>query len=546
MKRIIFIGAAICLVALLSYAAGFGNKQIQSRSPRVIVEITRMDINNIDLPLENNGSTGNYGQAYYPNGQTTLSFLFIGGFAITGYISDSLRASWMAPSALLEEWQPGKWGMDPNNPLARFYVVSSSDGPGSQAYIEWADAVSLGAQFIDLNGDGQYDPYVDKPPVIGDEIIWTVFNDSTFTPYPGGFGTAPMGLEIHQTVWALARTDLMGDVIFFWQRLINTGGNQIDSLVYSVWEDADIGDYTDDMVGCDTTLNLGYCYNDGYDNNYGNDPPAFGIKMLQGPVMNSPGDTAFVYRGPSAGIDTLYNKKSLPMTSFMYHGLGGTPPSPQTAQVARYYQEGGKDAQGNPIDPTLWGVGGTSTTDPKFVYSGDPVLGSGWLDDYPDDKVFLVNSGPFDMAAGDTQDIVFAYIVRQGSNSLNSVYIVREAAGFLNDFFPDSTIIVSIDEKSLISGIPRSFKLLQNYPNPFNPVTTIAFYLPHSADVQLEIYDLLGQKIRTLLKGRKIAGRHEVKWDGKDGGGREVASGVYVYQLKTEGIIQNRKMVLLR
>jgi hypothetical protein len=510
-------------------------------------EVIRLRINNIDLPLSNNGAVYEAPGApgYYPNGQTTLGFLFCGGLAFTGYVDDSLRASWMAASVLLEEWQPGKWGMDPNNPLARFYVVSSSDGPGSQAYIDWVDAVSLGAQFIDLNGDGQYDPIVDKPPVIGDKIIWTVFNDNTFYTYPGGFGTPPMGLEIHQTVWALARTDWHGDVIFFWQRLINTGGNQIDSLIYSVWEDADIGDYTDDLVGCDTTLNLGYCYNDGDDNNYGNDPPAFGIKLLQGPVVNSPGDTAFVYQGPSASIDTLYNRKNLSMTSFMYHGLGGAPPSPQTAQVARYYQEGGKDAQGNPIDPTLWGVGGTSTTDPKFVYSGDPVVGNGWLDDDPADKVFLVNSGPFDMAAGDTQDIVFAYIVRQGSSPLNSVQIMKQATGFLDDFFPDSTIIVSVDDKSLITGIPGSFRLLQNYPNPFNPTTTINYQLAGSGEVELTIYNLLGQQIRTLVNAKQPAGFYKIEWNGRDDAGREVASGVYVYQLKTEGIIQNLKMILL-
>lgn len=65
--------------------------------------------------------------------------------------------------------------MDPLNPLAKFYEVSANDEQGSQAFIDWADAVSLGADFIDLNGDGLYDPYVDMPAVLGDKRIWTVF-----------------------------------------------------------------------------------------------------------------------------------------------------------------------------------------------------------------------------------------------------------------------------------------------------------------------------------------------------------------------------------
>jgi hypothetical protein len=101
-------------------------------------------------------------------------------------------------------------------------------------------------------------------------------------------------------------------------------------------------------------------------------------------------------------------------------------------------------------------------------------------------------------------------------------------------------------------GIPtegkeiNSFTLSQNYPNPFNPVTTIAFYLPHSGDIQLEIYDLMGQKIRTLAAESIIAGSHQVEWDGRDNAGKNVASGIYVYRLKGGNFIQSRKMLLLR
>ncbi|NIW46270.1 MAG: hypothetical protein GWN14_15725, partial [candidate division Zixibacteria bacterium] len=128
---------------------------------QTIYDIAYMDVNNIDLPLENDASTGDFGNAYYPNG-TNLSFLFSGGLATTGLVNGDLRASWMAPVLLTEEWQPGIWGMNPRDSLAQFYEVFADDGPGSPAFVEWADAVALGADFIDVNGDGLYDPNVDR------------------------------------------------------------------------------------------------------------------------------------------------------------------------------------------------------------------------------------------------------------------------------------------------------------------------------------------------------------------------------------------------
>lgn len=100
-------------------------------------------------------------------------------------------------------------------------------------------------------------------------------------------------------------------------------------------------------------------------------------------------------------------------------------------------------------------------------------------------------------------------------------------------------------------GIPpvddiSSFKLFQNYPNPFNPETTIEFYLPHAAGVQLEIFNLLGQKVRTLAAERKIAGLHQVQWDGRDEAGREVSGGVYFLRLQAGNSVQTRKMLLIR
>ena len=100
------------------------------------------------------------------------------------------------------------------------------------------------------------------------------------------------------------------------------------------------------------------------------------------------------------------------------------------------------------------------------------------------------------------------------------------------------------------SGIPNAFVLRSNYPNPFNPSTTIVYSLPSSADIRLNIYNLKGQKVRTLVNQVQSAGTFEVKWNGRNDNNVRVASGVYIFRLeiKTDRQInsQSRQMVLVQ
>jgi len=101
---------------------------------------------------------------------------------------------------------------------------------------------------------------------------------------------------------------------------------------------------------------------------------------------------------------------------------------------------------------------------------------------------------------------------------------------------------------SLENVLPHAhvkFELQQNYPNPFNPSTVIRYQLSKSSHVHLVIYNLLGQKVRTLVDRTKSIGNHSVSWDGKDETGKMLASGIYVYQIGTEVGSQTRKMILL-
>ena len=97
-----------------------------------------------------------------------------------------------------------------------------------------------------------------------------------------------------------------------------------------------------------------------------------------------------------------------------------------------------------------------------------------------------------------------------------------------------------------VSEVPSAYQLGQNYPNPFNPTTTISYNLKENSKVEITIFSLLGQKIRTLVDGWESAGFRTVRWDGRDDSGSLVASGVYIYRLKADRFIATRKMILLR
>ena len=112
-----------------------------------------------------------------------------------------------------------------------------------------------------------------------------------------------------------------------------------------------------------------------------------------------------------------------------------------------------------------------------------------------------------------------------------------------------STAVEEDQETQVIPG----FSLKQNYPNPFNPSTKILFTVYSSQftvhrpiHTTLKIYNILGHKVKTLVNEPKRAGNHEVIWDGKDDQGKDVASGIYFYQLKVGDFAETKKMLLLK
>ncbi len=98
---------------------------------------------------------------------------------------------------------------------------------------------------------------------------------------------------------------------------------------------------------------------------------------------------------------------------------------------------------------------------------------------------------------------------------------------------------------TLAGALPERFQLGANYPNPFNPSTMIPYQLPASMHVRLEVFNILGQRIATLVDGERPAGFHTASWDATDAAGEAVGAGVYLYRLSGDGVQATRSMLLI-
>ena len=115
-------------------------------------------------------------------------------------------------------------------------------------------------------------------------------------------------------------------------------------------------------------------------------------------------------------------------------------------------------------------------------------------------------------------------------------------AGFAGDLI-DNVSRTAISDVKLI---PSDFSLQQNFPNPFNPSTEIRFDLPEEGQVELSVFNMQGQKVRTLESGRMTPGYHAIIWNGTNDNGNRVSTGMYFYSIQTNKFQAVRKMLFLK
>ena len=104
----------------------------------------------------------------------------------------------------------------------------------------------------------------------------------------------------------------------------------------------------------------------------------------------------------------------------------------------------------------------------------------------------------------------------------------------------------ALDDQKQVNNMPVDYKLENAYPNPFNPTTTIRYSIPVSNNVKIEVYNIMGQKVRTLVNQYKTAGTYSVTWDAKDEAGVKVATGMYFYRMQASHFQTVKKIILMK
>ncbi len=562
---------SLCLVVFL-----FSNYQVNSQN---VGDSASIQVNNIYLPFNNRGviadvnvqPLGSLGQ--FAGG----GFLFSSGFWLSGYSNDSLWANGVASASLVEDYLAGTAGMDPNDPKASIFKLTSSDVPFGQSWQDWIDAVDLGADFydgdgdgiynpVDLNGNNQWDPNEDKPDLILDETYWCVFNDGR-PANQRRWEEEPLGIEVRQTIFAEASAGETGNVVFVRYRIKNTGlvTDTLKDVYFSIWADADMGDATDDVFGSDTIRQGIYFYGNQPDAFYGNQVPSFMMNLLTGPHTYIPGvtfidlngnniyengidtplDTAVNYLGP-IGIRIFPGAKNMKINSAVYQ-IGGDPylSEPNNITQVRNYIFG-LNKIGEIINPCLWQYGevrggvNCAEVNPYFWCSGDPVTDIGWISTQDTDVRGAGSTGPFTLIKDQEVEVLIGYEIDRSTTPLGGITAVRAISDAVQDFYENNFgyPIVSVEDEI---PIVSNFKLEQNYPNPFNPSTKINYILSKSGFVNLIVYDLLGKEVSVLKNEEQKAGKYEVNFNCSN-----LASGVYFYTLRVNDFIQTKKMVLLK
>ncbi len=185
-------------------------------------------------------------------------------------------------------------------------------------------------------------------------------------------------------------------------------------------------------------------------------------------------------------------------------------------------------------DPTTK-IGFTDAEKFRFMTEGFQLTHSPVADDWS----VMMSVGPFDLAPNSSHKVAFALI---GGENLDDLKANTRAARAI-------FTTLAVEDPGTPPTPPSTFALFQNHPNPFNPSTTIRYRVGTGSGpqkVRLQIYNLLGQKVRTLVDRLQGPGEYRVQWDGKDDSGRRLASGVYLYRLEAGRFGASRKMLLVR
>ena len=510
---------ALCALLLPSLAAARPRGPASSPRPARPVAATQLDglhtidANNLEMWLSNFGSYAYNSIAgaaglRYPKG-TPSSVVYAAGIWLGALVDGAPRVT-VAEYAW--EYQPGSAvGAMPEPPgspwlhvfkLYRTYADPLARDVALDEYNQYA--VSRGAPIVNVLPDGSLS-------IPGDQMCWSVCNDLDASAHESAPGaTSPLQVEVQQTTWAYDRPGPFGNSEFIEFKIINRGPILLTDMHLGLWMDPDLGGFDDDLVGCDTTRSLGYCYNEtDADAEYDTTPPAVGIDLLQGPFSSAIGHR-------------------LPMTAFAGYSNGADPSSANES----FYSMHGQDRFGNLfVDPV--------SNHTPFMFAGDPVATTGWLDGSGADRRFLLSSGPFTMPGGSIQTVVLAVLVSQGNDRLDSVARLESDDDLVQAAFDTGQLglLDAPGPAAVELGIERVF------PNPAREGLSLVLALPREGEASVELVDVAGRRVLERSLGVCPAGRLTFSLAGAPGA---VAPGVYFVRLAQAGRSVTRRVAFAR
>jgi len=345
------------------------------------------------------------------------------------------------------------------------------------------------APYHDADGNGWYTPYWgDYPLIRGDEAVFFIMNDKLNKHTESGSNSA-LGLEILGMAYAFNSPDeTLQNTMFLSYVLRNKSANNYKDFYFGFFTDFDLGYAFDDFIGCDTLLNMMYVYNgtevdgNGQSWAYGENPPAQGAMFLNQKM------SAFVYLSNNA------SPTGDPNTALEYYNL--------SRAIWR---------DGTPM--TMWGNGyNPSSTDyTKYMFTGDPVAGTGWIEaapmgpgsypNKPDDRRGLMSAGPFTLPVHKSlsMDIALPFArSKESKSSLSSLALLKFAAEEVQEYYEEHIAplpFIGIKEEKV------SNDKLRVYPNPSNGRFTIE---SKKVIESIELYDMLGKKVFTDTPKKQI------------------------------------------
>jgi hypothetical protein len=466
-------------------------------------QFSKFNINKISTFIFNNGEAdnninGNSGFEYPRNladRPGSLTAIFQSGFLWGAKVNGQIRTG---GSAFRSGLSPGKILLngkaeDPNSNNVRVFRVRrdyktadlSSEAKDenktvqqvySQYEKDWNEwRADDGAPFEDIDKDGKYNPSIDVPGIPGaDQTLWFVANDLDSNQTKYLYGSLPMGIEMQTTVWGYFNPAPFSNMVFKKYILINKCKSTFKDMYIGIWSDPDLGYASDDVVGCDSLLEVGYIYNyNQIDFGYKPyNPPCIGFALLQGPIIDAQINDQALFLGRS-----IRGKKNLKMTAFSWIYKNG--PYPWHDPLQGNYERGTLflynlfqgllgNGEGHPLELSL----GPGTT--KFPYSGDPVNRTGFVDGIinfnttggmqPGDKRLMVCSGPFNMTPSDTQEVIFAQVAAGTEfdiDHINAITVMKSFVAKAQFFYKQNnplanfeTInpnVIQLDKKIILS-----------------------------------------------------------------------------------------------